>query len=117
MNKFKVTILPDTESPYSVEIDAHGYETQATQGAGMIADFYEASSSKPFATFAKVLSVQRTDYTKPDDEEPLVVTPQTMAVLRKLCQINGSPLWEPSTRLNGPDLFMGKSVVTATGQR
>lgn len=64
MRKYKVTvILPDEqlESTYAVEIEADNYETKATQGAGMIADFYENNNSNPFATFARVLSVQRID--------------------------------------------------------
>lgn len=61
MRKYKVTLLPNppTTEEWPVEIEAHGYSTQATQGAGMIADFYEEPNSEPFATFARVASVQR----------------------------------------------------------
>src|ERR1700742_2876309 len=61
MSKFKITVIPDSEPAYSVEIEADRYCTQATQGAGMIADFQNAGDDDPFATFARVLSVQRID--------------------------------------------------------
>lgn len=65
MSKFKVTALmpedPTGTLAHVVEIEADSYQTKATQGAGMIADFHTARDSNPFATFARVLSVQRSE--------------------------------------------------------
>lgn len=57
--RYKVTVVPDAwETAYDVEVEADHYKTQATAGAGMIADFFTAARVFPAHTFARVISVQ-----------------------------------------------------------
>ncbi len=63
VRKYRVTctIVLQDGSLYSEEVEGNSYETQATGGAGLVADFYDNSVSngtRPVATVAHVASVR-----------------------------------------------------------
>jgi hypothetical protein len=67
MKQFEITFENASIEPAFAE--GERYETQATNGAGLICDVYEhARDTQPKATFARVVAVRVTDY-------PYSVTP------------------------------------------
>lgn len=66
MNAYQVTyIVPQAaglaDRTVTEDIAADRYGTQATQGGGLIADFYVAEEKYPRATFSHVIAVKSTD--------------------------------------------------------
>lgn len=68
MNKYKVVYESGVDgSPefgvwpkaVTATIEAHSYGTNATSGAGLVADFYVDASNIPIATFGRVHSVRK----------------------------------------------------------